>query len=146
MKRTAYLFLFGILSTTGMAQMFSPELNALDPKQWGEPVKAELITQEMEDKKIPAVPVEISVMLKKPIVMGCQYIYRVTNKSTDRAVKLKMYAVYDQQYEEKIKPGESVDLLANTMNRCGETKEERKGDKGCLKCQPSLNITEITVK
>ncbi len=34
----------------------------------------------------------------------------------------------------------------NTMNRCGETKEERKGEKGCLNCQPSLNITEITVK
>jgi hypothetical protein len=146
MKRIANLFLFGILSTAGMAQMFSPELNALDPKQWGEPVKAELITQEMEDAKIPAVPVEISVMLKKPIVMGCQYIYRVTNKSTDHTLKLKMYALIDQQYESKIKPGESVELLANTMSRCGDTKEEKKGVKGCLNCQPSLNITEITVK
>lgn len=145
MKRIANLFLFGILSTAGMAQMFSPELNSVDPKQWGDPVKAELITQKMEDAKIPAVPVEISVMLKKPIVMGCQYIYRVTNRSTEHAVRLRMYAVYDQQYEEKIKPGESIDLLANTMDRCGQTKEEKK-EKGCINCAPSLNILEIIVK
>lgn len=146
MKCIAHLFLFSILSTAAMAQSFTPELNALDPKEYGEPVKANLITQQMEDDKIPVIPVEISVLLKKPIVMGCQYIYRVVNKSTEHTLKLSLYAVYDQQYETKIKPGGFVELLANTMNRCGETKEERKGEKGCLNCQPSLNITEITVK
>lgn len=146
MKHTLHLLLFCALSPAAMSQSFMPELNAIDPKQFGDPVKAELITQEMEDAKVPAIPVEISVMLKKPIVMGCQYIYRVTNRSAEHAVVLKMYAVPDQKYEEKIKPGESIDLLANTMSRCGATKEEQKGDRGCIGCQPSLNITEITAK
>jgi hypothetical protein len=146
MKRILNLSLLVALSTATLAQSFNPKLNTVDLKSFGEPVQAELITQDMEDAKIPAVPVEISVMLKKPIVMGCQYIYRITNKSADKTLKLKMYAVIDQRYEERIKPGESIDLLANTMSRCGETKEERKGDKGCIGCQPSLTLTEITVK
>ena len=49
------------------------------------------------------------------------------------------------QYEEKIKPGASIDLLANTMERCGATKEEKK-ERGCIDCQPSLNITNVKVK
>jgi len=108
-------------------------------------VKADLISANMEKANIPAIPVEFSVSLKKPIPMGCQYIYRVTNKSTEHTVKLSMYAVSDQKYEEKIKPGESVELLANTMSRCGATKEEKK-ERGCIDCQPSLNITEIEAK
>ncbi|MCC6839709.1 MAG: hypothetical protein IT230_06080 [Flavobacteriales bacterium] len=145
MKLSAILFLLAALPFAATAQSFQPEMNPIDPKAFGEPLKAELITQNMEDAKIPPIPVEISVMLKKPIVMGCQYIYRVTNRSTEHAVRLRMYAVYDQQYEEKIKPGESIDLLANTMDRCGQTKEEKK-EKGCINCAPSLNILEIIVK
>lgn len=146
MKRIWNLLVLGALSTGAMAQTYNPELNAADPRTFGEAVHGELTSDKMEKEKIAPVPVEIAVMLKKPIVMGCQYIYRVTNKSTDRTVKLKMYAVLDQQYEEKIKPGASVDLLANTMSRCGATKEEKKGEKGCINCQPGLTITEITVK
>lgn len=145
MKRFPHIVLFCALTSAVSAQSFSPALNATDPKQFGEAVKTELISGAMEKAGISAVPVEISVSLKKPIVMGCQYIYRVTNRSTDRTVKLSMYAVPDQKYEEKIKPGESVDLLANTMERCGATKEEKK-EKGCINCQPSLTITEISAK
>lgn len=145
MNRILHIVLLCALSAAATAQSFNPTLNASDPKEFGEPVKAELITADMEAAKTPAVPVEISVLLKKPIVMGCQYIYRVTNRSADQTVKLSMYAVPDQKYEEKIKPGETIELLANTMIRCGATKEEKK-ERGCIDCQPSLNITEIEVK
>ncbi len=145
MKRSAVLLFLCALCTAAMAQSFNLPLNATDPKEFGEVVKADLLTADMEKANIPAIPVELSVLLKKPIPMGCQYIYRVTNKSTEHTVKLSMYAVPDQKYEEKIKPGESVELLANTMSRCGATKEEKK-ERGCIDCQPSLNITEIEAK
>ncbi|MBP7449940.1 MAG: hypothetical protein KA817_07875 [Flavobacteriales bacterium] len=145
MKRIVHLLLLCALSTTAAAQSFNPPMNATDPKEFGEVVKAELITPDMEAAKIAPIPVEISVSLKKPIPMGCQYVYRVTNRSTDRAVKLKMYTVPDAKFEEKIKPGETVELLTNTMTRCGATKEEKK-ERGCIDCQFSLTITEIEVK
>jgi hypothetical protein len=145
MERLIHILLSILLAPAAFAQSFNPPLNAADPKEFGEPVKTELITEDMEKAKIPAVPVEISVSLKKPIAMGCQYIYRVTNRSTEHAVKLKMYTVPDQKYEEKIKPGATVELLTNTMTRCGTTKEEKK-ERGCIDCQPSVNITEIEVK
>ncbi len=146
MKPSLFTLLFLAFAPAAMAQDFAPNLNATDPKVYGEPVMKEIITNKMEKEGIPAVPIEVSVLLKKPIVMGCQYYYKVTNKSTDRTVKLKMYAVPDQVYEEKLKPGASVELLANTMSRCGSTKEEKKGEKGCINCQPSMSITEVTVK
>lgn len=145
MKRILNTLLLCALSTVAMAQSFNPTLNALDPKEYGEPLKTELITPDMEKAGIPAIPVEISVLLKKPIPMGCQYLYRVTNKSTDHTVKLNMFTVPDAKFEEKIKPGESIELLTNTMMRCGATKEEKK-ERGCIDCQPSLNITEIEAK
>lgn len=145
MKHFVHLVLLCALSPAAVAQSFNPPLNALDPKEFGEAVKTELITADMEKAQIAPIPVEISVLLKKPIVMGCQYVYRVTNKSTTHTLKLKMYAVPDQKYDEKVKPGESIDLLANTMTRCGATKEEKK-ERGCIDCQPSLNITEIEAK
>lgn len=145
MKRIVHILLLTALSPAAMAQSYNLTLNALDPKEYGEPLKAELITPDMEKAGIPAIPVEMSVLLKKPIPMGCQYIYRITNKSTDRTVKLKMYTVPDAKFEEKIKPGESIELLTNTMMRCGATKEEKK-ERGCIDCQPSLNITEIEAK
>ncbi|MBK8498551.1 MAG: hypothetical protein IPL52_06960 [Flavobacteriales bacterium] len=140
MKRIVHILLLTALSPAALAQSYNLTLNALDPKEFGEPLKAELITPDMEKAQIPAIPVEMSVLLKKPIPMGCQYIYRITNKSTDRTVKLKMYTVPDAKFEEKIKPGESIELLTNTMMRCGATKEEKK-ERGCIDCQPSLNIT-----
>ena len=145
MERILYTLLLCCLSSAASAQSFNPLLNTTDPKEYGEPLKTELITEEMEAANIPAIPVEITVLLKKPIPMGCQYIYRITNRSTDRTVKLNMYTVPDAKFEEKIKPGESVELLTNTMMRCGATKEEKK-ERGCIDCQPSLNITEIEVK
>jgi hypothetical protein len=146
MKRIVPILLLSALSPAAVAQSYNLALNTTDPKQYGEPVKADLITQDMEKAGIAPIPVEMSVLLKKPIPMGCQYIYRVTNKSTTHAVKLNMFTVPDQKFEEKIKPGESIELLTNTMTRCGATKEEQKGEKGCIDCQPSLNITEISVK
>lgn len=144
MYRTLYLLVVAAIATASTAQSFAPQLNADDPKRYGEAIKTQVITPRMEKDGIPPVPLEISVMLKKPIVMGCQYYYRVTNTS-DRTLKLKMYAVYDQQYEEKLKPGATVELLANTMERCGDTKEEKK-ERGCIDCQPNLTITEIEAK
>lgn len=145
MKHFVHLVLLCALAPAAIAQSFNPPLNALDPKEFGEAVKTELITADMEKAQIAPIPVEISVLLKKPIPLGCQYVYRVTNKSTTHTLKLKMYAVPDQKYDEKVKPGESIDLLANTMTRCGATKEEKK-ERGCIDCQPSLNITEIEAK
>lgn len=145
MKNLLPFILLCTLSPAAIAQSFMPTMNATDPKAFGEPVQARLITEDMEKAGIPAIPVEISVCLKKPIVMGCQYIHRIKNLSTEHAIKLNMYALPDQLFEEKIKPGESIDLMTNTMTRCGETKEEKK-ERGCINCEPSLVITRISVK
>lgn len=146
MKRVAPLLLLCALTPAALAQSFSPELNKLDPKQFGEPVRTTLVTADMEKAGIAPVPVEISVSFKKPIPMGCQYIYRITNTSSDRTLSLEGFTVPDQKFNEKLKPGASIDLLTNTMTRCGATKEEQKGEKGCADCQPSVTISEIEAK
>lgn len=145
MRRILYSFVLCALSSAALAQSFYPKLNATDPGQFGEALLTELITDDMKAANIAPIPVEITVLLKKPIPMGCQYIFRITNMSTDRAVKLSMHTVPDAKFEEKIKPGGSVELLTNTMSRCGATKEEKK-ERGCIDCQPGLYITEIDVK
>ena len=144
MNRTLSSLLLCALATAASAQMFMPEMNATDPNAFGEALKATLVTEDMEKAGIAPVPVEFSVQLKKPIPMGCQYIYRVTNTS-DRTLNLKGHTVPDAKFNEKIKPGASIDLLTNTMSRCGETKEEKK-ERGCINCAPSITIEEIEVK
>ena len=144
MNRSLTFLLLCTLASGALAQSFNPEMNATDPKQFGEPLKTTLVTADMEKAGIAPVPVEISVMLKKPIVMGCQYIHRITNTS-DRTLSLKGYTVPDAKFNEKLKPGASIELLTNTMSRCGETKEEKK-ERGCINCQPSVNFTEIEAK
>ncbi len=146
MNRTLVFLLLCSMASAAAAQSFNPELNSLDPKQFGEPLKTTLSTPDMEKAGIAPVPVEISVLLKKPIPMGCQYIHRITNTSTDRTLSLKGFTVPDAKFNEKLKPGASIELLTNTMSRCGATKEEQKGDKGCINCQPSVNFSEIEAK
>lgn len=144
MNRTLSTLLFCALASAASAQSFNLEMNKTDPKQFGEARKEMLVTADMEKEGIAPVPVEFSVQLKKPIPMGCQYIYRVTNTS-DRTISLKGFTVPDAKFNEKLKPGASIDLLTNTMSRCGATKEEKK-EHGCDDCAPSINIQEIEVK
>lgn len=144
MKRTSSLLLLCALSTYATAQSFNLEMNPADPEQFGATRSETLVTEEMEKNGIAPVTVDFSVQLKKPIPMGCQYIYRVTNTS-DRTVMLKGFTVPDAKFNEKLKPGASIDLLTNTMTRCGATKEEKK-ERGCIDCAPSINIQEIEVK
>ena len=132
------------VSRAASAQMFMPEENATDPKEFGAPLKATLTSADMEKAGIAPVPVEFVVQFKKPIPMGCQYIYRITNTS-DRTLSLKGHTVPDAKFNEKLKPGASIDLLTNTMTRCGETKEEKK-ERGCVNCASSITIEEIEVK
>jgi hypothetical protein len=82
-------------------------------------------------------------MLKKPIPLGCQYIYRITNVSTDKTVRVSTikYANQFQMKKEKIKPGDSIDFLVNTMSRC----EGKGGYEKCIDCQPDLVITDFDV-
>ena len=132
------------LSSFVTAQSFNLEMNDADPTQFGEPRKELLHTADMEKAGIPPVSVEFSVQLKKPIPLGCQYIYRVTNTS-DRTISLKGHTVPDAKFNVKIKPGASTDMLTNTMSRCGATKEEKK-ERGCIDCAPSIHIEEIEAK
>lgn len=144
MKRIVHVLLLSALAPAAIAQSFNPPMNGTDPKEFGEPLKTTLVTADMEKQGIAPVPVEFSVQLKKPIPLGCQYITRITNTS-DRTLVLKGYTVPDAKFNEKIKPGASIDLLTNTMTRCGATKEEKK-ERGCIDCAPSINIQEIDVK
>jgi len=144
MNRTLSTLLLCALATAASAQSFNPEMNKLDPKEFGEALKTTLVTPDMEKEGVAPVPVEFSVQLKKPIVMGCQYVHRITNTS-DRTLVLKGYTVPDQKFSEKLKPGASIDLSTNTMSRCGATKEEKK-EHGCDDCAPSINIQDIEVK
>lgn len=144
MIRFVHVLSLCALSSFATAQSFNLEMNKTDPSQFGEPRKELLNSDEMEKAGIAPVPVEFSVQLKKPIPLGCQYIYRITNTS-DRTISLKGFTVPDAKFNEKIKPGASIDLLTNTMSRCGATKEEKK-ERGCIDCAPSINIQEIEVK
>lgn len=144
MKRISSFLVLCALSAAASAQSFNLEMNKTDPKEFGEPRKTTLVSAAMEKDGIAPVSVEFAVQLKKPIPLGCQYIYRVTNTS-DRTITLKGFTVPDAKFSEKIKPGASIDLLTNTMTRCGATKEEKK-ERGCIDCAPSINIQEIEVK
>jgi hypothetical protein len=144
MHRTLSTLLLCALATGAFAQSYNLEMNSTDPKEFGAALKTTLQTADMEKEGIAPLPVEFSVQLKKPIPMGCQYVYRITNTS-DRTVSLKGFTVPDAKFNEKIKPGASIDLLTNTMTRCGATKEEKK-ETGCIDCAPSINIQEIEVK
>lgn len=144
MKRISSSLVLCALSAAASAQSFNLEMNKTDPKQFGETRKEMLVTADMEKDGIAPVSVEFAVQLKKPIPMGCQFIYRVTNTS-DRTITLKGFTVPDAKFNEKLKPGATIDLLTNTMTRCGATKEEKK-EHGCDDCAPSINIQEIDVK
>lgn len=124
------------------AQSINAPMNPLNPNEFGEAKEIEMLTKEMKDKGIQAIKIKVEVKLVKPIVMGCQYIHRVTNLSTDKTVGIEMYAVPDQKVSEKIKPGKSIELLSNTMSKCGGKKKIE----GCINCEPSLNITSFEVK
>ena len=116
MNRTLSTLLLCALATAASAQSFNPEMNKLDPKEFGEALKTTLVTPDMEKEGVAPVPVEFSVQLKKPIVMGCQYVHRITNTS-DRTLVLKGYTVPDQKFSEKLKPGASIDLSTNPSVR-----------------------------
>ncbi len=144
MQRTLSTLLLCVLATVASAQSYNLEMNSTDPKEFGAALKATLLTADMEKAGTAPLAVEFSVQLKKPIPMGCQYVYRITNTS-DRTVSLKGFTVPDAKFSEKLKPGASIDLVTNTMTRCGATKEEKK-DRGCIDCAPSINIEEVEVK
>jgi hypothetical protein len=144
MSRTLSTLLFCAFATVASAQSFNLEMNSTDPEEFGAALKAMLQTADMEKDGTAPVPVEFSVQLKKPIPMGCQYVYRITNTS-DRTVSLKGFTVPDAKFSEKLKPGASIELSTNTMTRCGATKEEKK-ERGCIDCAPSINIEEVEVK
>ena len=145
------LLLFGLASLltlaggVAQAQSYSPQLNKENPREWGEPVEFTVTSKAFEKKGIAPVPMKLQVRFKKKIVMGCQYEYQLTNASDKQAVDCEdMYAVSDQKYNEKLKPGQSVIFLANTMTRCGDKKA--KDDTPCLDCQPSFYIPTVSPK
>ncbi len=98
----------------------------------------------IDSKTGDSVQLSVEVMMKKPIPMGCQYIYRITNKSAAKTAKVttEKYAGEFQLKNEKIKPGEAIDFLVNTMSRC----DGKSGYEKCIDCQPTLTITRIEIK
>ena len=56
------------------AQSINAPMNPLNPNEFGEAKKIEMLTKEMKDKGIQAIKIKVQVKLVKPIVMGCQYI------------------------------------------------------------------------
>jgi|GEM_PF-4319478 len=143
-KFFSLLGLLAGLTLTAQAQSFDARLNKENPKEWGEAVEKTITSDVFQKKNIPGVPLKVQVRFRKKIVMGCQYEYQVTNTSTTQAIAIEGYAVSDQKYDEKIKPGQSVIFLANTMTRCGD--KAAKGDEPCMDCQPSFNITKAFPK
>lgn len=141
MKKILFTALLAFIGCASFAQVsFSAKTNHDKEKAFGAPVEKVII----DGKSGDSVTIKVEVMLKKPIVMGCQYIYRITNTSTDKTAKVttEKYAGEFQVKGEKIKPGESVDFLVNTMSRCkGESGYEK-----CIDCQPDLTITKVEIK
>lgn len=141
MKKLTLTCALAFIGLFAMAQVsFDAKTNHEKEKTFGPPVEKMVIDSKSGD----SVLLSVEVMLKKPIILGCQYIYRITNKSKDKKVKVtsEKYADQFQMKGEKIKPGESVDFLVNTMSRC----EGSSGYEKCIDCQPPLTITKIEIK
>lgn len=143
MKKSIFTALFFlIIANIIQAQLVMPSMNSLNPKEFGESKELDIQTENMKEKGVQSVKIKVEVRLVKSIVMGCQYIHRVTNLSADQTIDMEMYTVPDHKFSEKIKPGKSVELLTNTMSKCGGKKKEE----GCINCEPSLNVTSFKVK
>lgn len=142
MKKIFLLLLIAFCVSTVSAQSVSAVMNNENPNEFGAPKEIEIQTDVMKEKGVQPIKISVEVKLVKPIVMGCQFIHRVTNLSNENTVEIEMYAVSDQKTSEKIKPGKSVELLTNTMSKCNGKKKIE----GCINCEPSLNITSFKVK
>lgn len=138
------ILLTGALAFIGLSSIaqvsFDARTNHDQEKAYGSPVEKTVIDSNTGD----SVQLTVEVMLKKPIPMGCQYVYRITNKSAGKTVKITTdkYAGQFQLKGEKIKPGEAVDFMVNTMSRC----EGKSGYEKCIDCQPMLTITKAEIK
>lgn len=141
MKRLIITGALAFIGLSSFAQVsFDARTNHDQEKAYGPAVEKTIIDSKSGD----SVNISVEVMLKKPIVMGCQYVYRITNKSTDKTVKVTTdkYADQFQLKGEKIKPGEAIDFLVNTMSRC----PGKSGYEKCIDCQPMLTITKVEIK
>ncbi len=140
-KRLIITSAIAFIGLSSFAQVsFDAKTNHEQEKAYGLPVVKTVTDSKTEN----SVDISVEVMLKKPILMGCQYIYRITNKSTDKTAKVTTdkYADQFQLKGEKIKPGEAIDFLVNTMSRC----EGKSGYEKCIDCQPMLTITKVDFK
>jgi hypothetical protein len=141
MKKILLAAAFVFIAFVSHAQVtFSVKTNHEQEKAFGPAVEKTIIDSKSGD----SVVIRVEVMLKKPIPLGCQYIYRITNVSTDKTVRVSTikYANQFQMKKEKIKPGDSIDFLVNTMSRC----EGKGGYEKCIDCQPDLVITDFEIK
>lgn len=135
MKKAIVTLVFALMSAVVFGDSITPKVNKSNPKEYGEPVEQ---VYDIDGEKIV---LKVEVKLQKPIVMGCQYIYRITNTS-GKTVKVHMYALTDQKADEKIKAGDSIEFLTNTMTRCeGEDKIGK-----CTNCHPDLHVSITSVK
>lgn len=66
----------------------------------------------------------------------------VTNTKTGTVkITSEKYAGQFQMKKEKLKPGEAIEFLVNTMSRCdGKTAYEK-----CIDCQYSLTLTNVDI-
>lgn len=141
MKKSFIIGAFAFIGLSSFAQVsFDAKTNHEQEKTFGVAVEKTVFDSKTGD----SVQLTVEVMLKKPIPMGCQYIYRITNKSTNKTAKVTTYRYADefQLKGEKIKPGEAIDFLVNTMSRC----EGKSGYEKCIDCQPILTVTKIEIK
>lgn len=140
MKKMLLTTLLAFTSAFIYAQViFMPKTNHEQEKAYGPPEQKTVTNTKTGDSAV----LQVEVMLKKPIVMGCQYIYRITNLSKDKTVKItsEKYAGQFQMKKEKLKPGEAIEFLVNTMSRCdGKTAYEK-----CIDCQDSLTLTNVDI-
>jgi hypothetical protein len=136
--------LFVVLALTALgsrAQTVSlePHLNPDNPRDWGPAAEHTLATPAVK----AGIPVTVEVRFMKRMALVCQYEYRVTNNS-NRTVGLKMFAVSEQKYNQRITAGQSVVFSAASGKRCGG--KEVKGEEACLACEPPFTITEVYFK
>ena len=141
MKKILLTAAFAFIGLMIQAQVsFPAKTNHDQEKAFGPAIEKTVIDPKSGD----SVVIRVEVMLKKPIPLGCQYIYRITNLSTSKTAKITSYK-YANQFQmkkEKLKAGEAVDFLVNTMSRC----EGKGGYEKCIDCQPDFVITEIEIK
>lgn len=114
-------------------------------KEWSDPLEKTLQSQKMEDKNIPAVPLQFKIKLEKKMVMACHYLVEVTNTSTTAGIAFSAYNDYTNAsnqtilHKVKLGPGQKAEFKIIYA----ELKCKIKSEEDCSNCGWTFHFQDI---